>query len=178
MTTWRWAQLPTGMYGLPGPAVVTSSWVLEVREHQPELAGFTLITAPGQWAQAATAPQVIADYPEPEDLMVIAADQPLDVDAHALRYLLPGAREPGGVRWVTGSMFHGPDADTFHDQVHQAGRVLLLTGDLHARWAAAQAGRTPSFDELFPGGTWAAWLPLLPHLYPDGVGTRPMAART
>jgi len=178
VTTWTWAQLPTGVYDLPGPAVVTSSWVLTARESQPELAGFTLVTAPDQWAQVTTAAEVIADYPDPDDLMVIAADQPLDVDAHALRHMLPAAWEPGGVRWVTGSMFHGPDADTFHDQVHQAGRVLLLTGDLHARWAAAQTGHTPSFDELFPEGTWAAWLRLLPHLYPDGVGTRPVSARS
>jgi len=50
VTTWRWAQLPTGVYGLPGPAVVTSFWVLEARESQPELA--VVDPVPGHVAQA------------------------------------------------------------------------------------------------------------------------------
>jgi len=31
LTTWAWAQLVAGSYGLPGPAVVTSPWVLQAR---------------------------------------------------------------------------------------------------------------------------------------------------
>jgi len=39
--------------------------------------------------------------------------------------------------------------------------------------AGAGGTATTSFAELFPDGAWAAWVPLLLHLYPDGVGTRP-----
>jgi hypothetical protein len=41
-----------------------------------------------------------------------------------------------------GSVFRGPTAQAFHDQVHRAGRLLLLLGDLHAHWSAAEAGGT------------------------------------
>jgi len=51
---------------------------------------------------------------------------------------------------------------------------LLLTGDLQAYWSGVRSGATASFAELFPDGAWAAWVPLLLHLYPDGVGTRPV----
>jgi len=67
-------------------------------------------------------------------------------------------------------VFHQPHPPAFHDQVHQAGRLLLLTGDLQAYWSGVRTGATTSFAELFPDGAWAAWVPLLLHLYPDGVG--------
>lgn len=178
VTTWGWAQLPSGAYDLPGPAVVASEWVLEARERHPDLAGFTRVTAPERWPQVGTARGVIADYPNPDDVMVIGADRPAEVDADGLRHVVLGSWAAGGVRWVTGGMFAGPAAQTFHDRVHEAGRVLLLTGDLRTWWAATHTAETLSFDQLFPGGTWAAWVPLLTHLYDTGVGTRPLSART
>ena len=173
MSTYAWAQLPTGSYGLPGPAVVTSPWVLEVRAPRPRRRGFTHVTNPQQWERVRTARKMIADYTDPWDVIVVSARQPGRVDADALRSLTPGAADTGDVHWVIGSPFDGPDAQAFHDQVHQAGRLLLLTGDLQAYWSSAHAGTTASFAQLFGTGTWAAWLPLLVHRYDDGTGTRP-----
>lgn len=173
MSSYLWAQLPAGSYGLPGPAVVTSPWVLEVRAPRPRRRGFTRVTDPQQWGRVRTARKMVADYSDPWDVLVISADRPAAVDADGLRNLTPGAAEAGGAHWVIGSPFHGPAAQAFHDQVHQAGRLLLLTGDLQAHWTATHTGDAAGFAELFPGGTWAAWLPLLAHVYDDGVGTRP-----
>ncbi len=71
--------------------------------------------------------------------------------------------------WWTRTVFGGPTAQAFHDQVHAAGRLLLLTGDL----AAYSSARLPCVEDLFQGGSWAAWVPLSVHLYDDGAGTRP-----
>ncbi len=173
VSTDNWGQLPAGAYDLPGPAILTNPWVLEAREPRPRRLGFTRITRPHQWTRPRTAPRLIADYRRCDDLSVIHADHPTDVNADALRDLTPGCRTPGGVRWTMGSMFRGSTADTFHRQVHQRGQLLLLTGDLNAYWDATNTGTTATFNQLFPDGTWAAWVPLLTHLYPDGVGTRP-----
>lgn len=173
MTLYTWARLPTGTYDLPGPAVVTSPWVLETRERRPRRAGFTRVTRSRQWPEVRTARNVIADYADPCDVMVVGADHPADLDAHALRDANPGSMRASGVHWVVGSMFDDPATETFHDQVHRAGRLLLLTGDLRTYWSATDAGYILRFDQLFPGGAWAAWVPLLAHLYDDGVGTRP-----
>ena len=176
MTTYSWAQLDAGTYALPGPAVVLSPWVLEVRAQDPELFGFTHVTGPEQWPQVGTARQVVADFTDPWDMLVIHADRPDDVDADGLRTLEPGAAQAGGVHWYFGGIFRGPTAQAFHDHARQAGRMLLLTGDLAAYWSTAPTSPSPveiSFDQLFPTGAWAASVPLLAHLYEDGVGTRP-----
>jgi len=77
------------------------------------------------------------------------------------------------LQWLTGPVFGGPTAQAFHDRVHAAGRLLLLTGDLAAYSSARRAGSPATFKQLFPGGCWAAWVPLSVHLYDDGAGTRP-----
>ena len=79
MTTYSWAQLDAGTYALPGPAVVLSPWVLEVRAQEPELFDFTHVTGPEQWPQVGTARQVVADFTDPWDMLVISADRPDDV---------------------------------------------------------------------------------------------------
>ena len=180
MTTYPWAQLDAGTFALPGPAVVLSPCVLEVRAQEPELFGFTHVTSPQQWPQVGTARQVVADFTDPWEILVISADRPDDVDADGLRTLEPGAAQAGDVHWYFCGIFRGPTAQAFHDQAHRAGRVLLLTGDLAAYWsaaaslpAAASSTVEVGFDQLFPTGAWAAWVPLLAHLYDDGVGTRP-----
>jgi len=100
---------------------------------------------------------------------VISAEHPAEVDAAGLRNSTPGAAAAGGTHWVMGGVFHQPHPLAFHDQVHQAGRLLLLTGDLQAYWSGVRTGATTSFAQLFPDGAWAAWVPLLLHLDPDGV---------
>jgi len=174
LTTWAWAQLAEGSYGLPGPAVVTSPWVLEARAPRPRRRGFTRVTRPEQWGRVRTARNMAADCSLPSEVLVISAEHPADVDAAGLRNSTPGAAAAGGTHWVMGAVFHEPHPPAFHDQVHQAGRLLLLTGDLQAYWLGVRTGATASFAELFPDGAWAAWVPLLLHLYPDGVGTRPV----
>jgi len=57
--------------------------------------------------------------------------------------------------------------------VHAAGRLLLLTGDLATYSSARRAGSTATFKQLFPDGSWAAWVPLSVHLYDGCAGTRP-----
>lgn len=173
VTTYAWAQLDAGTYGLPGPAVVTSPWVLEVRAPRPRRRGFTRVTRPEHWSRVRAAEQMVADYSDPWDVLVVSAERPEEVDADGLRNLLPAAAEAGDVHWQIGGVFRGSTAQAFHDQVHRAGRLLLLTGDLHAHWSGVGGGHPASFDEMFPGGAWAAWLPLLVHLYDDGAGTRP-----
>ena len=162
------------------PGSGAQPWVLEVRAQEPELFGFAHVTGPEQWPQVGVARQVVADFTDPWDMLVINADRPGDVDADGLRNLEPGAAQAGDVHWYFGGIFRGPTAQAFHDQVHRAGRVLLLTGDLAAYWSAATSMRSAAsstvevgFDRLFPTGAWTAWVPLLAHLYDDGVGTRP-----
>lgn len=171
MTTYTWAQLDCGDYGLPGPAMVTSPWVLEVRVRRPRWRGFTRVTHPRQWSRVRTARRLVADYSDPWDVLVASARRPADVDGDGLRTMLPGSA--GSVDWLIGTVFREPGAQAFHDQVHAAGRLLLLTGDLQAHWACVDAGRAPTFAELFPGGAWATWIPLLLRRYSDGFGTRP-----
>jgi len=154
--------------------VVTSPWVLEVRAPHPRRRGFTRVTGPEQWGQVGTARKMIADCSHPSDVLVVSAEHPADVDAAELRNSTPGAAAAGGTHWVMGGVFHEPRPPAFQDQVHQAGRLLLLTGDLQAYWSSVRNGATASFAELFPDGAWAAWVPLLLHLYPNGVGTRPV----
>ena len=91
MTTYSWAQLDAGTYALHGPAVVLSPWVLKVRAQEPELFGFTRVTGPEQWPQVGAAAQVVADFTDPWDMLVISADRPGDVDADGLHALEPGA---------------------------------------------------------------------------------------
>ena len=66
-----------------------------------------------------------------------------------------------------------PTAQAFHSRVHASGRLLLLAGGLAAYSSARRAGLPATFKELFSGGSWAAWVPLVVHLYDDGAGTRP-----
>jgi len=55
-----WAQLSAGRYRLPGPAVVMSPWVLDVRV-DPEAGGFVHLTDPG-WERAARVdPRIVVD---------------------------------------------------------------------------------------------------------------------
>lgn len=177
MTSYLWAQLPAGTYGLSGPAVVLSPWVLEVRADPPELFGFTRVTAPEQWSQVGTARLVVADFPESWDMLLISAERPDDVDPVGLRDRRPGAADAGDVHWCIPGLFRGSAVQAFHDQAGTAGRVLVLTGDLRAYWSKAATadagGDAVTFPELFPSGAWAAWVPLLARLYDDGVGTRP-----
>jgi len=174
MTTWPWAQLEAGSYGLPGPAVVMSPWVLTTRVARPRHRGFTRVTSPARWSRVRQARDIVADYPDPWDLLVISAPRPDTVDGDGLRRLDPAAyNSGGGVQWLTGTVFGGPTAQAFHDRVHAAGRLLLLTGDLAAYSSARRAGSPATFKQLFPGGSWAAWVPLSVHLYDDGAGTRP-----
>ncbi len=174
MTTWPWAQLEAGSYGLPGPAVVMSPWVLTTRVARPRRRGFTRVTSPARWSRVRQARDIVADYPDPWDLLVISAPRPDTVDGDGLRRLDPAAyNSGGGVQWLTGTVFGGPTAQDFHDRVHAAGRLLLLTGDLAAYSSARRAGSPLTFKQLFPGGSWAAWVPLSVHLYDDGAGTRP-----
>lgn len=173
MTTYSWAQLTTGTLPLPGPAVVTSPWALQVRAPDPRQLGFRLVLHPEQWAQVGAAYNVVADFQEPGELLVVHAERPPEVDADALLNLEPDAERAGDVHWCIGSTFRGPDAQAFHRHAHRSGRLLLLTGDLASYWTAARNGSTVGFTDLFPTGTWAAWVPLLAHLYSDGVGTHP-----
>ncbi len=64
------------------------------------------------------------------------------------------------MQWLTGTVFGGPTAQAFHDRVHAAGRLLLLTGDLAAYSSARRAESPAAFKQLFPGGSCAAWVPL------------------
>ena len=73
MTTWGWAQLEAGSYGLPGPAVVMSPWVLTTRVARPRRRGFTRVTNPARWSRVRQARDIVADYPNPWDLLVISA---------------------------------------------------------------------------------------------------------
>ena len=160
MTSYSWAHLDAGTYALPGPAVVLSPWVLEVRAQEPELFGFTRVTGPEQWPQVVgAARQVVADFTDPWDMLVINADRPSDVDADALRRLKAGAARAGDVHWYFGGTLRGPAAQAFHDQAHRAGRVLVLTVDLAAYWSAASSRVDVSFDQLFPTGAWRRGCP-------------------
>lgn len=172
MTTYPWAQLSAGTYGLPGPALVLSPWVLEVRAQPPELFGFRHLSTAEQWPDAGPAHLVAADFPDPWDVLLISAERPDEVDPDGLRAMEPGAADAGEVHWYVGSPFRGETAQAFHDQAHRAGRILVLTGDLRAHWSSA-GGIAVSFAELFPAGAWAAWVPLLARPYDDGVSTRP-----
>ena len=154
--------------------MVTSPWVLEARAPRSRRRGFTRVRRPEQWGRVRTARNMAADCSNPLEVLVISAEHPAEVDAAGLRNSTPGAAAAGGTHWVMGGVFHQPHLAAFHDQVHQAGRLLLLTGDLQAYWSGVRSGATTSFAELFPDGAWAAWVPLLLHLYPDGVGTRPV----
>jgi len=151
-----------------------TTWVLEARAPRPRRRGFTRVRRPEQWGRVRTARNMAADCSDPSEVLVISAEHPADVDAAGLRNSTPGAAAAGGTHWVMGGVFHEPHPPAFHDQVHQAGRLLLLTGDLQAYWSGVRTGATASFAELVPDGAWAAWVPLLLHLYPDGVGTRPV----
>jgi hypothetical protein len=174
MTTYAWAQLKPGSYGLPGPAVVMNRWVLAVPVPRPRRRGLTRVTRPSQWPSVRAARRIIVDYPDPWDVLVVGAQQPDTVDGDARRNLTPGGwSSGGGVDWCITTAFRGPTAQAFHDLVHRADRLLLRTGDLATYWSARRAGTIPTFEQLFPDGCWAVWAPLQVHLYDDGVGTRP-----
>ena len=85
------------------------------------------------------------------------------------------ARTPPQDPWV-GSQFARPCSPEFFDSVHTRGSVIVTTGDLAVRAAAERDGRAAGFRELFPPGSYAAVVPLLVHVYPAGVGTRPPTA--
>ena len=170
-TSWSWAQLPAGTCGLPGPVVVTSPWILQVRAPRPRRRGFTRVGRSQGWAGVRTARKLVAEYSDPTDLMVYSGQHQRDFDP--MTPVDPFAFNRSEGQWAIGANFFGPDASLFHDHVHRHGQLMLLTGDLQAYWSAHAAGELPSFEQLFPGGTWAAWLPLVVHLYDDGVGTRP-----
>ena len=55
-----------------------------MRAQEPELFGFTHVTGPEQWPQDGAAAQVVADFTDPWEILVISADRPDDVDADAL----------------------------------------------------------------------------------------------
>jgi len=71
--TWPWAQLEAGSYGLPGRAVVLSPWVLTTRVARPRRRGFTRVTNPARWSRVRQARGIVADYPDPWDLLVVIA---------------------------------------------------------------------------------------------------------
>ncbi len=173
VTTYEWAELATGTLALPGPAVVTSPWVLELRAENPADLGFRLVLHPGQWPQVRAARGMVADFRKPGELLVVHAERTWEIDADALLDRRPDAQRAGGVHWCIGSIFRGPDVQAFHEQVHREGRLLLLTGDLTTYWSTTRDGPAAGFAGLFPTGTWAAWVPLCTHLYADGVGTHP-----
>ncbi len=75
-----------------------------------------------------------------------------EVDAAGLRNSTPGAAAAGGTHWVMGGVVHEPRPPAFHDQVHQAGRLLLLTGDLPAYCSGVRTGAATNFALLFPDG--------------------------
>jgi len=108
LTTWAWAQLAEGSYGLPGPAVVTSPWVLEARAPRPRRRGFTRVRRPEQWGRVRTARNMAADCGDPSEVLVISAEHPAEVDAAGLRNSTPGAAAAGGTHWVMGGVFHEP----------------------------------------------------------------------
>lgn len=157
VTTYAWAPLPAGSYGVPGPAVVTSH------------------VGAGGTGAAAAAPGVHSGDPSgavgagthgPQDgrglqRPVGCADRQRGAPGRGrrrrLRNLAPGAEAAGDTHWAITSPFSGPTAVAFHDEVHRTGRLLLLTGDLHAHWSAVAAGAEASFAQLFPDGAWAAW---------------------
>ncbi len=122
-----------------------------------------------------------ADCSDPSDVLVISAEHPADVDAAGLRHSTPGAAAAGGTHWVMGGVFHEPHPPAFHDQVHQAGRLLLLTGDLQAYWSGVRTGATTSFAELFPDGVGGVGAAAAPPLYrrrrdPTGLTTGEQSA--
>ena len=79
MTTWAWAQLAAGSYGLPRPAVVTSPWVLEVRAPRPRRRGFGRVRRPEQCGGVRTARNMAADCSLPSEVLVISAEHPTGV---------------------------------------------------------------------------------------------------
>ncbi len=117
---------------------------------------------------------IVADYPllGPAGGRRTRARQPSTATGCAGWTRRPTA-QVGECKWLTGTVFGGPTAQAFHSQVHAVGRLLLLTGDLAAYSSARRAGSPATFKQLFPGGSWAAWVPLSVHLYDDGAGTRP-----
>ncbi len=102
------------------------------------------MSRPEQWGRVRTARNMAADCSLPSEVLVISAEHPADVDAAGLRNSTPGAAAAGGTHWVMGGVFHEPHPPAFHDQVHQAGRLLLLTGDLQAYWSGVRTGPPPA----------------------------------
>lgn len=179
MTTWAWAALPPGRFGLPEPALVMSPWVLEVRESRPSRRGFRRVTHPRQWRQVGPASGgLVLDLRDFTEAVLARAKDPEAVDFDAVLGMVPGCFEPGGVEWVVPVFVSPdqPDAAAVWEAAHKAGRVWLLTGDLAAYWNAARSDRDVTFEEAFPGGSWAASVALATHLFGTGVGTR--ATRT
>jgi hypothetical protein len=176
MTTWSWAALPAGSYDLPAPALVMSPWVLTARESRPTRCGFRHIPRPSSWPKVKPGRAgLVIDFRTTNGPMFSRADDPSAVDYNAIRNMEPGRYESGAVRWTI-PVFTQPgqrDISEVFEQAHDSGRVWLLTGELPVYWAAARSGARPSFDQLFPDGTWAASVPLSTHLFTDGVGTRP-----
>jgi len=51
MTTWEFARLGAGQYGLPGPALVVSQWVLDVQLALCPTPGFRRVVDERSWAK-------------------------------------------------------------------------------------------------------------------------------
>jgi hypothetical protein len=176
MTTWEFARLGAGQYGLPGPALVVSQWVLDVRLASCPTPGFRRVVDERSWAKLRTLQSVYADFSDPGYVWVYRTDNP---DHESLHRDYSGGDDwdrMSAVDWWVASGFAKPCSPEFFDSVHTRASVILTTGDLAVRWAAEQDGRAAGFRELFPPGSYAAVVPLLVHVYPAGVGTRPPTA--
>jgi len=104
---------------------------------------------------------------------VVGAPEPDNRRGDGLRRLDPAAYSSGGgVQVVNRHRLRRADRSGL-PQPGARRRLLLLTGDLAAYSSARRAGSPATFKQLFPGGSWAAWVPLSVHLYDDGAGTRP-----
>ena len=76
MTAWEFARLGAGQYGLPGPALVVSRWVLDVRLARCPTPGFRRVVAERSWAKLGTRQSVYADFSDPGYVWVYRTDNP------------------------------------------------------------------------------------------------------
>ena len=167
MTSWSWAPLLAGTWGLPGPALLVSEADLQAEPADFYALNFTAV-APGFTDVAISDARTLrVEHLEARTVTVFkaAAHEQLPVDAWGL--IRPTvATRPGGPDWEVTAQLDtpGPDAqrhlERFQEEVDEHGQVLLITGDLAAYWAQALAGAEPTLEDVATGSDWVAWVPL------------------
>ena len=150
-TTWGWAPLVPGLYGLPEPALVLSPWSLTAHEPRPGRVGFRVVRRSRQWSRVRPAVRgVVLDLRDPDSALLLRAEDPAAVDPDAIAAGTRSAYEPGRVRWVVPAVLDREDraAAEVYDLAHRRGRVWQVTGDLEAWWAAGAHGPDPDSRSL------------------------------